>query len=218
VFTIALYASLVYGLLFLNLEVFPIVFKEQRHFSLIISTLPFLGLLVGVIFALIVNIVNQPLYARAVERNNGKAVPEARLPPMIIGGCLFSTGLFWFGWTADPKISWVSPTVAAGTSSESLSCADIMPFSKLTNVHDKRIHWSRIQYCFSAMSQFSGGYLWSICCKCRCGKQSSSLLNGLWAAVGGETHVSGTGGWTGIEYTWWNIFVGIASPSFVYEI
>jgi DHA1 family multidrug resistance protein-like MFS transporter len=120
VFAIALYASLVYGLLFLTLEVFPIVFKEQRHFSLVISTLPFLGLLVGVIFALIVNILNQPFYARAVQRNNGKAVPEARLPPMIIGGCLFSTGIFWFGWTAAPKIPWESPSVAAGMSMKPL--------------------------------------------------------------------------------------------------
>lgn len=144
VFTIALYASLVYGLLFLTLEVFPIVFKEQRHWSFVISTLPFLGLLVGVIFALMVNIVNQPLYARAVERNNGKAVPEARLPPMIIGGCLFSTGLFWFGWTADPSIPWESPTVAAGTSNGPLKCSGIVPSLKLTDVNDNRIHWCRV--------------------------------------------------------------------------
>ena len=116
--TIALYASFVYGLLFLTLEVFPIVFKGERQWGLVISTLPFLGLLVGVICALIINIANQPLYARAVEKNQGRAVPEARLPPMIIGGLLFSSGLFWFGWTADPKYPWASPVVAAGISQE----------------------------------------------------------------------------------------------------
>ncbi|KAJ5162333.1 hypothetical protein N7492_007725 [Penicillium capsulatum] len=112
--TISLYASFVYGLLFLTLEVFPIVFQEHRHFSRVISELPFLGLLVGVICALLINIANQPLYKRAVEKNQGRAVPEARLPPMIIGGFLFSGGLFWFGWTAAPRYPWASPVVAAG--------------------------------------------------------------------------------------------------------
>lgn len=116
---VAIYASFVYGLLFLTLEVFPIVFREQRHYGLVISTLPFLGLFIGVACAIFVNLANQPLYLRAVAKNKGRSVPEARLPPMIIGGVLFSTGLFWFGWTADPKYSWASPTVAAGKSSKS---------------------------------------------------------------------------------------------------
>lgn len=50
---------------------------------------------------------------KAVEKNGGKAVPEARLPPMIIGGLLFVSGIFWFGWTAAPNILWVSPVIAA---------------------------------------------------------------------------------------------------------
>ncbi|KAG9784273.1 MFS general substrate transporter, partial [Aureobasidium melanogenum] len=111
---IALYASFVYGLLFLTLEVFPIVFLEQRRYGVVTSTLPFLGLFVGVIFALTVNIANQPLYARAVKRNHGRAAPEARLPPMLVGGVFFSAGLFWFGWTAAPKYPWPLPVVAAG--------------------------------------------------------------------------------------------------------
>lgn len=112
---IAVYASFVYGLLFFQLESFPIVFRQKRQYSTVVSTLPFLGLFTGVVFALIINIANQPLYAKAMARNNGRAVPEARLPPMLIGGVFFSAGMFWFGWTADPKYSWALPTVAAGT-------------------------------------------------------------------------------------------------------
>lgn len=114
----ALYAAFVYGLLFFQLEAFPIVFFDHRHFSLLPSTLPLLGLFVGVIFALGVNFANQPYYAKAVERNGGKAVPEARLPPMVLGGVLFAAGIFWFGWTSSPSYHWIIPTVAAGT------CAD----------------------------------------------------------------------------------------------
>ncbi|KFY81579.1 hypothetical protein V500_11285 [Pseudogymnoascus sp. VKM F-4518 (FW-2643)] len=110
----SLYSGFVYSLLFLTLEVFPIVFGEQRQYSLVVSTLPFLGIFVGVLCGTAINIGNQPWYARAVKMNKGLAVPEARLPPMILGGILFSIGLFWFGWTAAPRFHWALPVVAAG--------------------------------------------------------------------------------------------------------
>lgn len=40
---VALYASFVYSLMFLMLEVFPIVFREDRGFGPIVASLPFLG-------------------------------------------------------------------------------------------------------------------------------------------------------------------------------
>ncbi|KAJ5648760.1 MFS general substrate transporter [Penicillium lividum] len=110
---IALYASFVYALLYMTLEVFPIVFQEERGFSLVESSLPFLALFVGVIFAMFVNLANQPRYARLVDAAGGKPVPEARCAPMAIGGIIFAIGLFWFGWTADPKIHWIAPLFAA---------------------------------------------------------------------------------------------------------
>lgn len=111
---IAIYASFVYGLLYMTLEVFPIVFREQRGYGPVVSTLPFLALFVGVLCAVGVNLANQAYYRKAVAKNNGRAVPEARLPPMVIGGVFFTTGLFWFGWTSPPQYHWALPTVAAG--------------------------------------------------------------------------------------------------------
>ncbi|KAL8825922.1 MAG: hypothetical protein Q9170_007604 [Blastenia crenularia] len=113
VICISLYASFVYGLLYLTLEVFPIVYEEIRGYKLVISTLPFLALFVGVLAAMGINLTNQPRYIRIVNANKGKPVPEARLPPMLLGGILFVIGLFWFGWTAAPKYHWALPVVAA---------------------------------------------------------------------------------------------------------
>ncbi|CAK7568741.1 MAG: hypothetical protein SEPTF4163_006743 [Sporothrix epigloea] len=111
----ALYASFVYGLMFMALEFYPIVFREQRGLGPVASNLPFLALFVGAVVAMFINIANQPLYARAVARQGtGKAVPEARLPPIFIGGILFSIGFFWFGWAAAPRFAWPYPTVAGG--------------------------------------------------------------------------------------------------------
>jgi len=112
---IAIYASFVYGLLFFQLESFSFVFYQERGYSLVVSTLPFLGLFVGVLCALTINFANQAFYRKAVANNRGRAVPEARLPPMLIGGIFFSAGMFWFGWTSASKYSWALPTVAAGT-------------------------------------------------------------------------------------------------------
>ena len=109
---IAMYASFVYGLLYMTLEMFPIVYQQERHWGLVVSSTTFLGLFIGVLAAMAINLANQPHYARAVERNKGRAVPEARLPPMIIGSWLFVIGLFWFGWTASPQYHWAIPTVA----------------------------------------------------------------------------------------------------------
>jgi hypothetical protein len=100
--------------MFLLIVVFPIVFRQNRGFGPIVAELPFLGLLVGVICATGLNIAAQPYYRRAMQRNKGRAVPEARSPLIAVGGFLFSAGMFWFGWTAKPSDSWVLPTVAAG--------------------------------------------------------------------------------------------------------
>lgn len=118
----ATYAAFVYGLMFLLLEVYPIVFAEHRGFDPIITALPYLGLLVGTICAAGINLAFQPMYRRAVRNNKGRAAPEARSPPMVVGGILFTTGLFWLEWTADPRHSWVLPVVAGGMLLLSLTC------------------------------------------------------------------------------------------------
>jgi len=111
---IAFYASFVYGILYLTIEVFPIVFLENRGYAPVPSSLPFLGLLVGIILFGSLNLANEPRYGRISRAAKGRPVPEARLPPMIAGSIIFPVGLFWFGWTADPKFHWAIPVVATG--------------------------------------------------------------------------------------------------------
>lgn len=119
---VALYASFAYSLLYLSLEVFPIVFSDLRHWGPVISTLPFLSLFVGIAAAIPINLANQPYYFRAVKRAGGHVVPEARLPPVMVGAPCFCIGLFWFGWTADPGIHWISPVIAAAFIGLGFSC------------------------------------------------------------------------------------------------
>ncbi len=109
---ICFYASFVFAILYLTLILFPIVFEEERGYSTLTASLPFLGLFVGVVLALVINIGNQPRYTRISRAAGGRPVPEARCPPMAVGGVIFFIGLFWFGWTASPQHSWVLPVIA----------------------------------------------------------------------------------------------------------
>ncbi|EGX92870.1 bicyclomycin resistance protein, putative [Cordyceps militaris CM01] len=108
----AIYASFVFALIYMFLEVIPIVYLEGRHFGPVVSTLPYMGIFVGVLCAVFVNLANQPFYAKAMAKNNNKPVPEARLPPIVIGIVLLVIGMFWFAWTAAPEFHWMLPTVA----------------------------------------------------------------------------------------------------------
>ena len=110
-FFVALYASFVYGLLYGNLAAFTIVFEEERGWNSLVGSLPFLGLLVGIAFAGSVNVLNQRFYNSRFAANGNKPVPEARLPPMMIGSIFFAGGCFLFGWTANRNIHWIAPII-----------------------------------------------------------------------------------------------------------
>ncbi|PGH02557.1 hypothetical protein GX51_04584 [Blastomyces parvus] len=110
-FLVAIYASFVYGILYLSLSSFPIAFIEVRGWGQLVGHLPFLGLLVGVLFGSCANLYNQKFYLKKFHANNRRPVPEARLPPMMIGSVFFSAGLFIFGWTSPPHIHWIGQVI-----------------------------------------------------------------------------------------------------------
>ncbi|CAP93140.1 Pc16g04700 [Penicillium rubens Wisconsin 54-1255] len=112
-FLVALYASFVYGILYLSLAAFPIVFQELRGWNQVVGALPFLAYLVGILIGGGINLANQKFYIKRFKANNNRPVPEARLPPMMIGSVLFASGMFVFGWTSPKHIHWICPNIGA---------------------------------------------------------------------------------------------------------
>lgn len=111
---ITIYMSLVYGIVYLLFEAFPISFQEKRGWNLGVGALPFLSITVGVVIGgLYVVYITKTTFARKMAENGGRVIPEDRLPPMIIGGCILPAGLFWFAWTSDPDITWVPQVISA---------------------------------------------------------------------------------------------------------
>lgn len=110
-FLVALYASFVYGILYATLGAFPIEFQEVRGWNQVVGSLPFLATLLGVFIGAGANLLNQKFYLKRLKANNGRPVPEARLPPMMAGGLFFVAGLFIFAWTSDKDIFWLAPCI-----------------------------------------------------------------------------------------------------------
>lgn len=110
-FLMALYASFCYGILYASLGALPYEFETIRGWNKLVGALPFLAMLLGVIAASGLNILNTKFYVKKMEQNNGRPVPEARLPPMMLGSILFVTGLFTFAWTGDKDIPWIAPCI-----------------------------------------------------------------------------------------------------------
>ena len=110
---VSLYLALVYGILYLFFEAYPISFQQGRGWNDGVGALPFISILIGVILAAItITIVTKTRFARKFKKH-GRIIPEERLPPMILGAFILPIGLFWFAWTSSPEITWV-PQVIAG--------------------------------------------------------------------------------------------------------
>ncbi len=78
--------AFIYGLLYLFLTAYPLVFEGVHQFTPGIAGLAFLGMVVGYILSGIVILLQQPWYQRKLVANNGIAIPEWRLPSVIAGG------------------------------------------------------------------------------------------------------------------------------------
>ncbi|KAK3672707.1 hypothetical protein LTR78_007519 [Recurvomyces mirabilis] len=99
VLALSIYMAFIYGLLYLFLTFYPIVFEEIHGFNQGVAGLPFLGMITGEMLAGVYVILTQPEYNRKLAANNDVPIPEWRMPPAVVGGMLFAGGILWFGWT-----------------------------------------------------------------------------------------------------------------------
>ncbi|CAL5874945.1 uncharacterized protein PFLUO_LOCUS9248 [Penicillium psychrofluorescens] len=116
---LCIFSAILLGILYLFFGAFQLVFDEVYGMVLWQRGLCFLGLFVGMVFA----ILSDPFWRRnyqRLERNHEKATqktddfqPEWRLPPAILGGPLVTIGLFIFAWTVYPDVHWIAPIIGS---------------------------------------------------------------------------------------------------------
>lgn len=113
ILAVTVYMSFIYGLLYLFLTAYPLVFQGVHQIRPGVAGLPFFGMVVGIFCIAAFIIWDNKNYIKKLEANGGIPVPEWRLPPVIVGGVLFAIGLFWFGWTGyTDSIPWIAPTLS----------------------------------------------------------------------------------------------------------
>ncbi|WBW70625.1 spermidine family transporter [Schizosaccharomyces osmophilus] len=111
VFFIALFASYVYGLLYVILTTIPYTFNLSRNWKGTVGTLPMIAMFIGVIIGGILNMLWNKRYAKLLSRSRGGSLPEQRLPLMMMFGWFMPAGIFVFAWTSDPNIHWIAPFI-----------------------------------------------------------------------------------------------------------
>ncbi|ETI27951.1 hypothetical protein G647_00400 [Cladophialophora carrionii CBS 160.54] len=110
VLLISLYMAVLYGLLYMFFVAYPIVYVEGKGYSEGITGLMFIPLAIGVVLsALFSPLVNKHYISLCHKAPNGKPPAEARLIPMMFSCWLIPVGLFVFGWTSYPHLSYWGP-------------------------------------------------------------------------------------------------------------
>ncbi|GAB1315400.1 hypothetical protein MFIFM68171_05610 [Madurella fahalii] len=110
----ALYLAYVYGLLYLALSTYVVVWTDVYEQSVEIATLNYLSLALG--FTLGTQImapVSDRIYSYLRSRNGGVGLPEHRAPILVPGAVLIPLGLFLYGWSAQMQLFWVVPNLGA---------------------------------------------------------------------------------------------------------
>lgn len=106
--SLSIFAGVAFGLVFLQITTFPLVFEEQYGFGTGTSGLAYLGLGFGMLFGTLIYGRNSDKLLKALAKG-GELKPEYRLPFMVYTAPLLPAGFFWYGWTADKHVHWIVP-------------------------------------------------------------------------------------------------------------
>jgi multidrug resistance protein len=112
---LALYIGYVYGVMYLVLASFPMLWRDQ--YGIIrpsISGLNYISLGVGFFIGTqIAAFSADKIYKSLKAKHSGVGRSEFRVPLMVPGSLLVPIGLFIYGWTAQEKTHWIGPNIGA---------------------------------------------------------------------------------------------------------
>lgn len=115
VFLIAIYMSVLYGILYMFFIAYPIVYGEGRGYSAGITGLIFIPLAVGVVSSAAFAPLVDRHYMNLHQKHDGRLPAEARLVPMMLICWLIPIGLFIFAWTSQLQTLWAGLCLAGLT-------------------------------------------------------------------------------------------------------
>ncbi|KAL8714160.1 MAG: hypothetical protein Q9220_001889 [cf. Caloplaca sp. 1 TL-2023] len=109
---LAVYAAYLYGLMYLVLSTFPVLWTQRYNESVGIAGLNYISMGIGfTLGAQIFSPLNDRIYRVLKHKNEGVGKPEFRILIMVVGSALIPTGLFIYAWTAQFHTHWIGPNI-----------------------------------------------------------------------------------------------------------
>lgn len=113
VLLIDIYLALVYAIMYLWFEAFPIVFFEMKNFTTILMGVSYLSTIVGsLIGSFVYTWWAYRTYTLKLLRNE-EVYPEVFIPLAIFGSVCMPIGIFIFAWTSSPNLHWIGPMIGS---------------------------------------------------------------------------------------------------------
>ena len=135
VFFFSLWAAFAWGVLYMTLNVLPLVMSTNHHFNTEQQGAVFASLIVGVLLALILSISQETIARRYYPKL--LQAPEGRLYFACLEAALLPIGLFWFGWTSSPTIPWIVPLLGMGCAMMGIFSIYLAVFNYLADVYHR---------------------------------------------------------------------------------
>lgn len=109
---LALYIGYVYGVLYLVLSSFPLVWKNLYNEEPGIAGLNYISLGLGFFIGTqIAARFADKIYKNLRAKNNNEGKSEFRVPLMFPGAAMVPVGLLIYGWSAEYKTHWIVPNI-----------------------------------------------------------------------------------------------------------
>ncbi|OGM50006.1 MFS transporter [Aspergillus bombycis] len=123
VLLISIYLAIVYGILYLLFAAFPLVYHGMRGWTAGIATLPFLAVLVGMVFGVAYSFLHDHRRARAISHSvENTTTAEKRLHPAMVGAIAIPLGLLTFAWTNFPSVHFIAGCIGTALFGFGLVC------------------------------------------------------------------------------------------------
>lgn len=113
VLLINVFIALVYSIMYLWFEAFPIVFVETKGFTLVELGVSYVSIMIGIGIAAMGYIYWTNKNFTQVLLKGNMPVPEIFIPVAIIGSVLMPIGIFIFAWSASENLHWIGPLIGA---------------------------------------------------------------------------------------------------------
>ncbi|CUM65831.1 uncharacterized protein PRCAT00003480001 [Priceomyces carsonii] len=112
---IDLYIALIYSILYLWFEAFPIVFIEVYHFTIVELGVSYVSVSVGIAMgsSIYIGYIYFAYTKKLLTGKNEDVSPEVFLPPTIVGSVIMPIGILIFGWSASAGLHWIGPMIGA---------------------------------------------------------------------------------------------------------